>query len=313
MAAVVFFVPTALPEKSNEADTFRTETALSRTAEIICGDNIATAFIYKSRDDGAVVVTCWHTVQGHADTAQFRFYGKEEFVECTALIGYDPGYDIAIYLVPCDEQFDEMSVRDDTTTGEEVFLLGNSDGDGIALFSGKVSVPDDIVLCRDDTPASHLDNKNLPSLRVTAPINSGSSGAPVFDSHGRLAGMGFYQFFGSAERPVYDMNYAVPAAIIKSVVDVCEIQSGRVQRSGVTLRNYVASDDEMVTRRIYEVQFDGLWQDTVFRKSGGSIYAHRSDGVFKVASLAGKKIDTIAQLLAAAIDYEYRGGKLVLE
>ena len=51
--------------------------------------------------------------------------------------------------------------------------------------------------------------------------------------------MGFYQFFGSAERPVYDMIYAVPAAIIKSVVDVCEIQSGRVQRSGVTLRNYV--------------------------------------------------------------------------
>ena len=60
------------------------------------------------------------------------------------------------------------------------------------------------------------------------------------------------------------------------------------------------------------MQFDGLWQDTVFRKSGGCIYAHRSDGVFKVASLAGKKIDTIAQLLAAAIDYEYRGGKLVL-
>ena len=46
MAAVMFFVPSALPEKRNEAYVFRTETALSRTAEIICGDNIATAFIY---------------------------------------------------------------------------------------------------------------------------------------------------------------------------------------------------------------------------------------------------------------------------
>lgn len=304
-----FITPPDAADGDDAAAAIKTMTG--RTAEVKCGDTVATAFVYKSVEGGALTVTCWHAVKGDAPSAQFRFYGEDLFVSGATLQGYDPDYDIAVFWVPTDKNFDPPQIYS-ASVGEEAFLLGNSDGDGIALFSGRVSVPDDIVHCTDGQADSNLNNKNLPAVRITAPVNNGCSGSPVFDAKGRLIGMGFYQVFGTAERPVYDMNYAVPAEIIASAVRVCEISGGRIDRSGVTLTGAITGEGDD-TLRVYEARFDELWLNTVFRRENGAVYAYSGEEKKKVLSLAGKPVTTIAQLLAAAMEYEYFGGEPVTE
>lgn len=288
------------------------EKVMSNVLEVKCGSSIATGFVFKQKESRTFAVTCWHTVKSDPLSAEFRFSGKSEFVKDAELIGFDPDYDVAVYEIAASGVFAEIKVNTAAKTGEEVFLLGNSKGDGIALFSGKVSVPDDIVLCADSAAGSNIDGKSLPAVRITAPVNYGSSGAPVFDRTGRLVGMGFYQVFGTSERPVYDENYTVPAVIIEALVNVYEKKKGETPRSAVTLKNYIKGEGETAFR-VYEAQFKKLWPDSVFCRENDAVYAYSEGKKVKVLGVAGKQPSTMAEFLAAAVYYEIFGGDYITE
>lgn len=314
MAAAGYVAASFISAKdSGDADISAVAAKVSGNVfEVKCGDGIATGFVLESDGKEAVAVTAWHTVKGDPTVAEFKFSDSGEFERGATLIGFDPDYDVAVYKIETDRDFATLTVRELTQTGEETFLLGNSKGDGIALFSGRISVPDDIVLCSDSASGSNINGKSLPAVRITAPINYGSSGAPVFDKNGCLVGMGFYQVFGTTERPVYDMNFAVPSVIIKSLVAVYNFKTGETPRSPVTLGNYVKGEGEFASR-VYEAKFKKLWTNSVFYRENGAIYRVADDGKKKVLSVAGRKPSSMAEFLAAAIDYEIFGGDCIVE
>ena len=55
-----FITPLDAADGNDAAAAIKTMTG--RTAEVKCGDTVATSFVYKSVEGGALTVTCWHAV-----------------------------------------------------------------------------------------------------------------------------------------------------------------------------------------------------------------------------------------------------------
>ncbi len=95
-------------------------------------------------------------------------------------------------------------------TGDTIYTLGNSKGQGIAIYQGIVS---------DD----HREVKGLDYIMLTAIVTNGNSGGPVFNDLGQLIGM-----ITLGEHQVVSMNYAIPLntliEFIKEVEEREEIQ-----------------------------------------------------------------------------------------
>lgn len=282
------------------------ERVMPNVFEIKCGNKIATGFCLYNTDEGAVAVACMHVVEGEADSAMIKLYGEDEFSgEKLRFLGYDPDYDIAVYRIK-DYKCKDLQVsheQRDFVVGEQVFLLGNDSGHGIAAYEGIISVPDDIVLCEDSAAGSNIDGKHLPAVRITAAVNAGSSGAPVFTYDGKLVGMGFYQVFGTTERPVYDTSYAIPACIVRAVAEACEVHYGAVVRDKCNLRNELIQDGDK-TIRLLEAYFPALGSGWTFRIMEGRLaFSDGREGEKKeVYSICGKRVASVSEVLATMIE-----------
>ncbi len=89
--------------------------------------------------------------------------------------------------------------------------IGNSYNYGIAAFDGIVSLYEQALLVDQF-------NKRVPVMQITAAVNEGSSGSPVLDVYGNVAGMGAYQILNDANsRAILDMNFAIPALIVSKI------------------------------------------------------------------------------------------------
>lgn len=154
------------------------------------GDSEGTGIILKASNGEAIMATCYHVSGYDASTLKVNL-GDENFKDCVAeTIGYDKRFDLAFFRltsVNFSTEIDFLSgknvLSDDKIApiGKEVTVIGNAFGDGISAFDGIVSLPETVEL---------VEGYYKPLVRVTAPVNGGCSGAPVFDSDGNLIGMG---------------------------------------------------------------------------------------------------------------------------
>ncbi len=218
-------------------------------------------------------------------------------------MGYDADYDIAVFETEGRRDIIDLLDTVDNETlnvGAEVFLLGNSIGKGIACNDGIISVADEVVSCSDPAYGSNIDGKNLPAVRVTAAVNAGCSGCPLFSAAGKLIGMGFYQVFGTTERPVYDMNYVVPANVVKSVVNAAKLKRGIIQRDKITLRSEIVGEGD-VTIGLTEISTPY----GKFLKKGNEWFYENDENVsFEISDVNGKKC-SVAYICSLFIDYAY--------
>lgn len=271
--------------------------------ELKVGNTIATGFFVEKSERGAIAVTCWHSVKDDVNAVEIKEYGKSEFISGLELLGYDADYDIAVFEIEGSRDIVDLlkTVADyPENVGSEVFLLGNSIGKGIACHDGIVSVADDIVLCSDPVYGSNIDGKNLPAVRVTAAINYGSSGCPLFSSDGRLIGMGFYQVFGTTDRPVYDMNYALPANIVRSAVNAAKLKRGILQRDKITLKSDIVGEGETAIR-LTEINTP---YGEFLMKGNEWFFVGDENSSFRITSVNGKKC-SVSYVCSVFIDYAY--------
>lgn len=195
------------------------------------------AVIYRIDGEYAYAVTNYHVIyngnaEGNKESEKIYvyLYGSEQTpyldsstskyvygdmaIPCE-YIGGDINYDVALLKISLSSlQSINPSVRaahtqNSFSVGDVVFTVGNTEGLGISVNSGIVSVDSEYITLKiDGTERSYR------SIRMDAVIHEGNSGGGLFNSAGKLIGIN-----NAGSTNTVSMNYAIPASIVCGVAD----------------------------------------------------------------------------------------------
>lgn len=127
---------------------------------------------------------------------------KNEKMMKTELIFLDGKNDLALLYSEEAKKYPPINIsKADIKTGERVCAIGNSKGEGLCIVDGIIS-------------DSHRNVGENEYIVVSAPVTSGYSGGPVFNSKGNLIGV----IKGGRDGAVA-MNYAIPISVIKKIME----------------------------------------------------------------------------------------------
>lgn len=195
------------------------------------------AVIYKMDSDYTYAITNYHViynenaVDGKESKRAFVYvYGSEntpylnsatseydygEYAIPCEYIGGEISYDIALLKMSTAElkrrnpDVTPVETEYDFTVGETVYSVGNTEGMGIAVNSGVVSVDSEYITLKIDGTA-----RAYRSIRTDVAIHEGNSGGGLFNREGKLIGIN-----NAGSTKATGMNYAIPASIATGVAD----------------------------------------------------------------------------------------------
>jgi S1-C subfamily serine protease len=266
-------------------------------------------------DDAGHIVTNFHVIQG-ASEASIKLVDGRSFR--ASLVGVSPEHDIAVLKIGIGFKGPRpipIGASSDLKVGQRVYAIGNPFGLDWTLTSGIVSAQNRSITEDDGRLLEHL-------IQTDAAINPGNSGGPLLDSAGRLVGMNtaIYSPSGAAA----GIGFAVPVDTINRVVPSL-VRDGHYEQPSIGI-----SVDERLNERLEQVT--GIEGAFVLRVTEGSsaeeagLKAARisREGEFIggdiIVSVNGKKIESVARLLATLDDYRIgntvrlgvkRGNKLI--
>lgn len=205
-------------------------------ATITAGNNSGTGFVAQAQNGKMYVVTNKHvfaqTQSALVGTATLEFFdGKKAEGK---LIGYDSYHDIAVVVTDGDVL--PLAFSDDYPKyAQSVMMIGNAHGQGLGAYDGIISIPDKKF---DVSEVRGTDNVFVPVVQTTVPINSGCSGAPVFDLYGDVLGVGAYQTCydpGISNRPVDGMSYFISGVLAMKIVSQAIAENPNGEKSASEL------------------------------------------------------------------------------
>jgi len=148
-------------------------------------------------------------------------------------VGGAMDYDIAVLKVSGSEilknsALEEAKIGDsDTcTAGENVFVIGNAEGDGLSITDGVLSVESEYITM--DSSSGDGTQVKYRVMRTSAAVNHGNSGGAMFDASGRLIGIVNAK---NVEDDVENMGYALPINNAMSVMNNALENGGTVKRA----------------------------------------------------------------------------------
>ena len=195
------------------------------------------AVIYKMDEDYTYAITNYHVI--YNDSAEDGKETKRAFVyvygseNTPALNSSTSEYDYGSYAIPCEYIGGEISydiallkmstaqlkkynpdvkaveIQSEFNVGETVYSVGNTEGMGIAVNSGVVSVDSEYITLKIDQTA-----RAYRSIRMDVAIHEGNSGGGLFNAQGKMIGIN-----NAGSTKTTGMNYAIPANIVTSVAD----------------------------------------------------------------------------------------------
>ncbi len=152
---------------------------------------------------GGYVLTCWHVVDG-SERISISLNGKDHVAE---IVQKDPALDLAILKVSDVSDGAVLNLSDGVQLGEKIFTLGyphpDLQGSAVKFTTGSISGLTGV----DNSPRY---------FQISAPLQSGNSGGPLFDEKGNLVGIvaakldsvATYKLTGDLPQNV---NYAIKA------------------------------------------------------------------------------------------------------
>lgn len=148
--------------------------------------------------DGMILTNC-HVVTDDGEVAnkvKVNFKGDKEYE--AKVVYMEPEQDMALLVtkLSCD---DVVTLADDAPeTGETIFAVGNTNGEGMCILEGLVADKERQVM-------------GLPFMMVSANTFHGNSGGPIFNNKGEVVGI---LTLGNVE--VVAMNYAIPLERVRA-------------------------------------------------------------------------------------------------
>lgn len=272
---------------------------------------VGTGFIVSKTDGGVIAVTCYHVSRADSALLSVKMRGDNAFREGIAtVIGYDSAYDITVMKISgnydCVDLIKEGRMQGEFVAGEKIALLGNSDAKGIAAFDGIIGMSQAVIKC-EDANHTNLHLKYMPVVHVTAAVNAGCSGCPVFDEDGNIVGMGFYQMFADGDRPLFDMGFALPVKLITAVVNQAVENGGRIDRLASKLS--VSSEqqaDKLIVRTLVNFEEIGLCLEVSTISGKIVVVGGEHDGK-QVAEIGGVAVSGVDQLCSNMLNYSVNG------
>jgi S1-C subfamily serine protease len=266
-------------------------------------------------DDAGHIVTNFHVIHG-ASEASIKLVDGRSFR--ASLVGVSPEHDIAVLKIGIGFKGARpipIGTSADLKVGQRVYAIGNPFGLDWTLTAGIVSAQNRSITEDDGRLLEHL-------IQTDAAINPGNSGGPLLDSAGRLVGMNtaIYSPSGAAA----GIGFAVPVDTVNRVVPSL-VRDGHYEQPSIGIKV-----DERLNERLEEAT--GIEGAFVLRVAEGSSAEEAGlkparisrQGEFIggdiIVSVNGKKIESVARLLATLDDYRIgntvrlgvkRGNKLI--
>ena len=192
-------------------------------------------------DKDGHIVTNYHVVQG-ASRVEVSFSNQDTVK--ARVVGTDPSTDLAVLEVDAPAKaLTPLALADSDAVqvGDPVVAIGNPFGLDRTVTAGIVSALQREVRSPNNYTIDHV-------IQTDAPINSGNSGGPLIDAHGRVIGVNSQIETASGGGGNVGIGFAVPSNTVKSIVAQLLVD-GRVDRAflGVTLQD-VSPDVARVLR-----------------------------------------------------------------
>ena len=136
-------------------------------------------------------------------------------IECE-YVGGSIESDIAVLRAPTDEVKEvnedicEVELADDYYVGETAIAVGNTEGEGISVTQGVVSVDSEYITLSDIDGTA----RSCRVLRIDTAIYGGNSGGGLFNKDGKLIGI-----TNAGNTEDQNINYAIPLEIVRGTVE----------------------------------------------------------------------------------------------
>lgn len=154
-----------------------------------------------------LILTCYHVVKDGKQISVRGINGKFDTSYSAQIIFYDEDLDIAFIKIPpqtikINSSLPYTLKKENSEVGESIFVLGyplqNTMGQEIKLTTGVIS-----------SNSGFLGDTSL--LQISAPIQPGNSGGPVFDNHRNLIGI-----VSAKHNRADNVGYAVKLSIFQN-------------------------------------------------------------------------------------------------
>ena len=191
------------------------------------GNRYGSAFVYTRQNGELYLFTNYHITGDDVSAISARFYGRNSYEKqgLLELVGYSREYDVSLLKTstfPENPYVDirAAGVKASVKQGAKILCLGNNLGYGIQAQNGIISTP---CLVTNPQKQNH-DGEPAYTIAVIgacAPLNSGNSGAAVYDLDGFLVGMNTWKVTSNAAgEAVCDTCYLTPANVLHAMFEI---------------------------------------------------------------------------------------------
>ena len=159
------------------------------------------------------IVTNYHVIDG-GTTVKVTLYDGTTYD--AKIVGGDSEYDIAVLKIDADEELTPVVVGDSDAlaVGDDIAAIGNPLGElTFSMSEGIVSTTNRLI---------NVDGTPFNMIQITAAVNAGNSGGPLFNTYGELVGIVSAKLSSSgssSEASVEGLGFAIPINDVKSMIE----------------------------------------------------------------------------------------------
>ena len=184
---------------------------------------------------------------------------------------------------------------DSMLVGEAVYAVGNPLGElEYSMTDGIVSAQDRMITTRDDITGSQT---SINMFQITAAVNAGNSGGPVYNSRGEVIGVVTAKY---ADEGIEGLGFAIP---INDAVSIARqlIENGYVAGAGLGITGMDVTQvwNELAIEH-YDIPY-GVYVDTVNAGSAAEAAGIRTRDI--ITGLDGKTVTSMNELKLALHRY----------
>ena len=179
------------------------------------------------------ILTNYHVIEtAYLQDLQIIVHLNDETTYNAKIIGFESSNDIALIKIEATGlKAATIANSEKIRVGQRVYAIGNPFGELVyTMTEGIISALDRVVT---------VENKSINTFQLSAAVNPGNSGCPVFDTNGEVIGIVSAKFMSST---VEGIGFAIP------INDAIDIASDLIEHGYIPGRAYMGINVNTVTR-----------------------------------------------------------------
>ena len=158
------------------------------------------------------IATNYHVISGSNNVSVTLYDGS---TYDATIVGGDEDYDIAVLKIEPEKELTPVVIGDSSqlNVGDDIAVIGNPLGElTFSMSEGIVSTTNRLI---------NVDGTPFNMIQITAAVNSGNSGGPLFNMYGELVGIVSAKLSSSgssSEASIEGLGFAIPINDVKDMI-----------------------------------------------------------------------------------------------